>query len=192
MTKAGAAGSNLIFAADNTYTGDTTINAGSLQLGNGGVTGDVAGNIVFGAETTSLTLNHGANDYTLDSQLTGAGSLTQLAANTGTTSITSDNDGSYTGAISIQAGTLQAGNGGTTGTFGTGDISVASGATVGINRSDNYEVQNVINGADGGILRKQGDGTATFAKAVTVSKTLIDDGTLVAGTNYNGGDVTVG
>ena len=36
----------LTLTGDNTYTGATTISAGTLSLGNGGTTGSVAGNIV--------------------------------------------------------------------------------------------------------------------------------------------------
>ena len=34
-----------IFASDNAYTGRTTINAGTLQLGNGGTTGSIVGDV---------------------------------------------------------------------------------------------------------------------------------------------------
>ena len=36
----------LTLTGDSTYTGATTIGAGTLSLGNGGTTGSVAGNIV--------------------------------------------------------------------------------------------------------------------------------------------------
>ena len=35
-----------ILTGANTYTGGTTITAGTLQLGNGGTTGSIAGNVV--------------------------------------------------------------------------------------------------------------------------------------------------
>src|SRR5262249_4325235 len=37
----------LILATDNDYTGGTTISAGTLQLGNGGTTGSIAGSVAL-------------------------------------------------------------------------------------------------------------------------------------------------
>ena len=36
----------IVLTADNSYTGGTTISAGTLQLGNGGTTGSIVGNVV--------------------------------------------------------------------------------------------------------------------------------------------------
>ena len=41
-----AAPARTILTGANTYTGGTTISAGTLQIGNGGTTGSVAGNVV--------------------------------------------------------------------------------------------------------------------------------------------------
>ena len=52
MEKIGAG--TLILSAANTYTGDTTVTAGTLQIGAGGTSGSVAGNIV---DNAALTFN---------------------------------------------------------------------------------------------------------------------------------------
>src|SRR5206468_1612200 len=44
----------LTLAADHTYSGGTTINGGTLQLGNGGTTGSISGNII---DNGNLTFN---------------------------------------------------------------------------------------------------------------------------------------
>jgi hypothetical protein len=42
-----------ILTANNTYTGGTIISAGTLQLGNGGATGGIPGNVSENAEIQS-------------------------------------------------------------------------------------------------------------------------------------------
>src|SRR6185436_11940047 len=74
-----------ILTGDHTYTGLTTISAGTLQLGNGGATGGVAGNINNNA---SLVVNR-SNTFTYGGVVSGTGSLTQ--AGTGTTILTNAN-----------------------------------------------------------------------------------------------------
>ena len=43
LTQAGSG--TLILTGANTYSGGTTISAGTLQIGNGGTTGSIAGNV---------------------------------------------------------------------------------------------------------------------------------------------------
>ena len=52
LTKAGA--NTTVLAATNSYTGQTTVEGGTLQIGNGGTTGDLG-------NTSGLVLNGGAN-----------------------------------------------------------------------------------------------------------------------------------
>lgn len=85
----------------NTYTGGTTINAGTLQLGSGGATGSIVGPIVNNA---SLVVNR-SNTFTLAS-IAGIGSLTKLGA--GTLVLSGAN--TYTGDTNLTAGTLLLGN----------------------------------------------------------------------------------
>ena len=55
-----------------------------------------------------------------------------------------DRDQSYSGTTTISAGTLQLGNGGTTGTLGTG--AVVNNGGLDVNRSDALTVSNDISG----------------------------------------------
>ena len=80
----------------NTYTGGTTISAGVLQLGNGGTTGSITGNIV---DNGALVFNR-STALTYAGVVSGSGSLTQ--AGTGTLTLTGAN--SYTGDTTINAG----------------------------------------------------------------------------------------
>ena len=105
LDKVGAG--TLTLTGDNTYTGTTTISAGTLSLGNGGTTGSVAGNIV---DNGALVFNR-SNALTYAGLISGTGTVTKIGA--GTLTLTGDN--TYTGATTISAGTLSLGNGGTTG-----------------------------------------------------------------------------
>ena len=59
----------------NTYTGGTTISAGTLLLGNGGTTGSVAGNIV---DNAALVFNR-SNALTYAGVISGTGTSPRAA-----------------------------------------------------------------------------------------------------------------
>ena len=65
----------MTLTANNTYTGGTTVSAGTLQIGNGSTTGSVAGNIL---DNASLVFNRSDN-ITYGNVISGSGSVTQLA-----------------------------------------------------------------------------------------------------------------
>ncbi len=97
LTKNGTG--TVIFAADNTYLGGTTISAGVLQLGNGGTTGSIVGNVT---DNAVLAINR-SNAYVFAGVISGMGALQQNG--TGTTNLTAVNG--YTGATTVNGGTLQ-------------------------------------------------------------------------------------
>lgn len=129
-----------ILTGNNTFTGNTTINAGNLVVGNGGTTGNVgAGNVIVNTPTSVLSFNR-SNAFDVTGLITGTGSIAQIG--TGTTTLTRNND--YKGTTTVQSGTLlingdqSAATGDTsvlggalggTGTIG-GDVTVADGATL--------------------------------------------------------------
>jgi autotransporter-associated beta strand protein len=124
LQKAGAG--TLTLATTNTYTGDTTVSGGTLQLGNGTTNGAIAGNII---NTASVKFNSVTNQ-TYAGNMTGAlGTLTKVGP--GTLTLTGAN--TYSGGTTITEGTLQIGNGTVNGAIGTGIYSVAAGSTLFLN-----------------------------------------------------------
>ncbi|HEY2414903.1 MAG TPA: autotransporter-associated beta strand repeat-containing protein [Pirellulaceae bacterium] len=183
---AGSAGLTLtgsgttILTGTNTYSGTTTISAGTLQIGSGGTAGTLgSGSIINGA---ALRFNR-TDSITVSSAISGTGSLTQ--AGTGTLILIGAN--TYGGTTTISAGTLQIGNGSAGGTPGTGAIG-NSGALV-INLSGSLTLPNLISGA--GSLSLIGSGIVFLTAADTYTgPTTISSGTLQLGTG--GGSVTIG
>jgi autotransporter-associated beta strand protein len=97
LTKNGSG--TVILAADNTYAGGTTISAGTLQLGNGGVAGSIVGNVT---DNAVLAINR-SNTYTFAGTILGSGAFQQNG--TGNTDLAATN--SYTGTTTVNGGTLQ-------------------------------------------------------------------------------------
>jgi outer membrane autotransporter protein len=158
-----------ILTADNTYTGGTTISAGTLQLGNGGTSGAILGNVV---DNGALAFNR-SDVQTFAGQISGSGVVNQIG--TGTTILTANN--TYTGGTAISAGTLQLGNGGTTGAI-LGDV--ANNGALTFNRSDVQTFVGQISG--GGVVNQIGTGTTI----------LTADNTYTGGTTISAGALQLG
>ena len=190
-------------SGSNTYTGATTINGGTLALSGAGsiaassgvnlwtgATFDISNSTAPGVTIKSLAevsiikedpaaVVLGANTLTLSNAsgtfggtITGTGGLTLTA---GTETLTGTNN-SYSGATTINGGSLQVGNGGTSGQLGSGAIT--NNATLTFNRSDSFSVANALAGA--GTLNKQGAGMLTYSGAGGgyTGTTNVDAGTL--------------
>lgn len=119
LVKLGA--NTLTLTADNTYSGPTVVAAGVLQIGNGGTGGTLGTGAV--SNNGAIVFNRSDN-IAVANLINGTGSLTFNGA--GTTTLTATN--SYTGATSVNAGTLLV-NGNNA--AATGAITVATGATLG-------------------------------------------------------------
>jgi|GEM_PF-2669196 len=92
----------LILDGVNTYTGGTTISAGTLQLGDGGSAGNLGSGTVTVQSFAYLAINR--NDRVeITQNITGAGSLQQIG--TGKTILSGSND--YTGSTFVNSGILQ-------------------------------------------------------------------------------------
>ena len=163
----------VILAADNTYSGETRILAGaSLTVGEGGT----AGTLGTGAVANEGILAFDRTDsVTTGNAISGTGRLIQKGS--GELVLTGNN--SYTGTTTIAAGTLTVGNGGTSGSLGTGAI--INNGVLAFNRSDAVALNTAMSGT--GSLVKNGSGTLTIQKMLSYTGgTIVNEGTLVVGT----------
>ncbi len=176
LTQAGTG--TLILTGANTHTGLTTINSGgTLQIGNGGTSGQISGGMVL--NNGAIVVNRG-DAVTLGNAISGSGTLTQAGA--GALTLTGVNSAS--GGISVAVGSTLRLEG--AGSLGTGAL-VNQGVVI-FSRADDLTVANAISGA--GNLTQAGAGVLTLSGANTSSgTTTISAGTLrIAG----GGDLGSG
>jgi fibronectin-binding autotransporter adhesin len=154
---------------NNTYGGVTTINAGTLQLGNGGTAGSLGDNSVL--NSGALVFNR-SDATTFAYVISGTGSVSQMG--TGTLTLTADN--TYSGTTYLNC-TLQVGNGSTIGSIANSSGVVNDGALV-FNRSNTYTYDHVISGTGsvsvmgGGALILSGDNTYTGTTTIAAGSTL--------------------
>ncbi|ENR46758.1 autotransporter-associated beta strand [Brucella abortus 544] len=193
--------STLVVANDNTGGGTTTVDVGAgLQIGTGGVSGSLAGDIV---NNGTLVVDR-SNAFDLANVISGTGSLTKNGAGT----LTLSGVNSYTGATTVSAGILTLANdntgGGTTTVdvgaglqIGTGGVSgslagdIVNNGTLVVDRSNAFDLANVISGT--GSLTKNGAGTLTLSGVNSYTGgTTVSAGILtLTGDNTGGGTTTV-
>ena len=202
FTKAGSG--ILTLSDDNTYTGVTTINAGTLTVSGtlsnstavsvaSGATYDVdqtdtvasiegSGNIEI-ASSKTLTAGDG-NDKISSGVISGAGALTK--AGSGVLTLSGTN--TYTGNTTVSEGTLEIQGQLENGNY---DGSIANSGTLAINSSSNQTLAGVISG--NGTLTKSSSGTLTLSGNNTyIGITTINAGTLkVSGTLADRTAVTI-
>ena len=165
----------LILAGANTYTGGTQINNGVLQIGNGGTSGSVTGDVLNNAV---LAFNR-SDATTFAGTITGSGAVRLL---NGDLTLTADN--AYTGLTNIAAGsTLRLGNGGTTGGV-AGNIDNAG--TLVFNHSNAFDVAGAISGA--GVIRQVGTGLTNLTgnSSGFAGTTRVENGTLAVNGTLGG------
>lgn len=137
LTKLGAG--TLVLTADNTYSGGTNIAAGIVQLGNGGTTGAILGDVIHNGNTLIFKRS---NELVLAGNIRGTGSLLQEGSGT---TVLRGNSVYFSGSTAVTNGTLRIngvlGNGtnamtvsdggrlGGTGTF-DGDVSIGDGGVL--------------------------------------------------------------
>jgi len=165
-----------VLTGNHSYTGSTNINGGTLFVGGGGTTGSIASALVnnFG------TLGFNRSDLlSFDGQIVGTGSLRQ--AGTGTTVLTGTN--LYTGGTTIESGTLQLGDGGTSGSI-VGDV--ANDGMLVFDRSDLVTFDGLISGS--GAVEQVGSGTTVL----TGSNSYAGGTSILGGTLQVSADANLG
>jgi len=150
----------LVLTAANTYSGGTTISAGTLELGNGG---SVAGNITNNA---TLSINR-TDDSTLGNAVSGTGSL--LKSGAGTLALSASN--SYSGGTTLSAGVLRLGN---DSALGTGTLAVTASSTLTSDGATARSIGNAVTLGSGtaNVALISGDATGTGALTLSGPVTL--------------------
>ncbi len=110
----------LVLSGENTFVGNTLVNGGTLQLGDGGTTGSLAGDIEL-RNGSSLVFDR-SNDFTAANVISGNGTLTK----NGEGVLTLTGTHTYTGATLVNEGGLRV-----NGTLASDTVTVANGAFLG-------------------------------------------------------------
>jgi autotransporter-associated beta strand protein len=156
LTKSGSG--SWILSANNTYSGQTTIAGGLLQVGEGSSSGSLGtGNVL---DNGGLVFDRAGN-LTVGT-ITGTGSV----AVNGSGTITLWGDNTYTGGTVINAGYLQIGNGGNGGKLDPAQPVVDNGTLI-FNSASDFTYNGVISGT--GSVTKYGTGTLTLTGTNTYS-----------------------
>lgn len=146
-----------------------------------------------GATTFTTALGTTASGIDLDIQsviqTSPAGDAAGVFTKAGAGTLAFSGNNTFAHDILISAGTLMVGNGGTSGSLGTG--AVVNNSALSLNRSDSHTVANAISGT--GTLIKRGAGTATLtANNSYGGTTTITAGTLQIGSGSTTGSLGTG
>jgi fibronectin-binding autotransporter adhesin len=138
-----------------------------------------------------VTVNNSSKNYSFAGSGTLGGTGGIVKQGSGTLTVANSGNG-FSGGVNINAGTVQVGNGSTTGDLGSGPI--VNAGTLALNRSDSFTVSNMVSG--NGAITKAGAGTTTVpVSGNSTGAVTVNGGTLLlgpAGSSTFSGDVTGG
>ncbi|MFO1490295.1 MAG: autotransporter-associated beta strand repeat-containing protein [Kiritimatiellia bacterium] len=155
ITKTG--GGTLTLTGPNNYTGPTTINAGVLQIGDGGATGALGTGLL--TNNAALVVNR-SDAVNVAGGIAGSGTFTQAGA--GTTTLSGGN--TYAGTTYVNQGALILDGS----TDSAGRIDVSSGATLGGGGTGG-----IVTVADGGIFAPGGADNDIVLASLTLAGTPV-------------------
>lgn len=163
----------LILAGDSNFTGGTIINAGTLQIGEGGAAGSVAGSLVL-ANNSALVFSRSDNhNFANDISGTGTVSLNGVASLSG--AITASN------GVNVGAGS--------TATLSNVSVATGTAVTAGLNSTVNVASGGTVSNANGVGIHFTGSGSLTNSGLITGTNfgvVLNGGGTL---SNLSGGEI---
>ncbi|WP_432798685.1 beta strand repeat-containing protein [Poriferisphaera sp. WC338] len=201
----------LTLGGNNTYTGDTMLNAGALVMGNDNALGSGALVVASDAELVSdnnarsfsnfVLLNTGAtltrtsrNDLTITGTISGDGAL----SNSGDSLLTLTGSNTYTGGTILSSGTIVLGN---DSALGTGAMGVTGESAIQSN-NDARSIGNTIDITVGNILTVSGSndlaltglilGSGGLGHSSTGTLTLTGNNSYEGGTQLSNGTIILG
>jgi autotransporter-associated beta strand protein len=170
-------GGALTLTGNNTYTGGTTITGGTLQLGAGGTTGSIVGNVT---NNSALVFDR-SDTITFGGAVSGTGSVTQQGSGV----LILSGDDTYSGPTTVQAGTLM---GGATNAFSAASsTTVNPGGTLDLGGLGLTQTINTVNLA-GGVVR---NGALTSLNGITSTGGTVDGIGGTTGLTVNSGVTTL-
>ena len=177
LTKAGLG--TLILTGSDGYSGGTTINSGTLQVGNppSQMTGSLGSGPIVDNGALAIDVS---GTTTIAGVISGTGTLSQSSSMMNSNTLVLTGTNTFSGAVSVGSYcTLQVGSGGSSGTLGSGGVSGSGTLTF-----DSGSTQTVSNTLSGGLaLTQEGSGALvlTGSNSYTGSTTVNSGSTLRLG-----------
>ena len=193
VTKLGTG--SLIVTGNNLAFGTTTVAAGTLEIGNGGTTGSIRGDI----NTEGTVIFNRSDALTYSGNIDGSGDVTKLGAGT----LTLSGVNTFTGVARINAGTLAVASVGALGSGASRPTIAFGGGTLQYTSGNQVDYSGQISSAAGQAMRIDTNSQAvafasglagagsTLEKLGAGTLTLSGSSTYSGGTTVSGGTINV-